>query len=67
MNELDFLDILTIMSFVLQIQNQSHIIDVGDIQEEIGKAVNNVHAHLTIQDEKINKILIILEDKDENN
>ena len=67
MNELDFLDILTIMSFVLQIQNQSHIIDLGDIQEEIGKAVNNVHAHLTIQDEKINKILIILEDKDENN
>lgn len=66
MNELDFLDILTIMSFVLQIQNQSHIIDLGDIQEEIGKAVNDIHAHLTIQDEKINKILIALEDKNEN-
>ena len=66
MNELDFLDILTIMSFVLQIQNQSHIIDLGDIQEEIGKAVNDIHAHLTIQDEKINKILLLLEDKNEN-
>lgn len=58
MNEnLSFLDLLTIMSFALQIQNQAHIIDLADVQDEINKAVADIHGHLKEQDEKLERIL----------
>lgn len=57
MEQLDLIDILTIFSFVLQVQNQSSIISMSDIQEEIGKAVKDIHNHLAAQDIKIEKLL----------
>ena len=60
-NQLEFLDILTIVSFVLQLQNQKHIIDIKDVQNEVDRAVNDIHSHLATQDEKIDRILNLLE------
>lgn len=51
------LDIITILSFMLQMQNQSHIIDIKDIQEELQKVQSKIDSHLQIQDDKIDKIL----------
>lgn len=57
---LDFLDILAIVSFAIQMQNQSKIFGISDVQDELHKAVKEIHAHLEIQDEKLNKILGVL-------
>ena len=65
MNNLDLIDVLTILSFVLQVQNQDSIIDMSDIQQEINMAVNDIHKHLNIQDKKIDMILEVL-DHDED-
>lgn len=51
------LDIITILSFILQMQNQGHIIDIKDIQEELQKVQDKIDAHLQIQDDKIDQIL----------
>ena len=51
------LDIITILSFMLQVQNQNHIIDIKDIQEEFQKVQSKIDSHLQIQDDKIDKIL----------
>ena len=57
MNEqLEFLDVLTIVSFVLQIQNQTRIIGMEDIQNEVNRAVREIHSHLEVQDTKLNEI-----------
>ena len=61
MNNLDLIDVLTILSFVLQVQNQDSIIDMSDIQQEINMAVNDIHKHLNIQDKKIDMILEVLD------
>lgn len=59
-NNLEILDILTIVSFILQMQNQSKIFGISDVRSELQKAVKEIHAHLEIQDEKLNKILGVL-------
>jgi hypothetical protein len=59
-NNLEILGILTIVSFILQMQNQSKIFGISDVQDELHKAVKEIHAHLEIQDEKLNKILGVL-------
>lgn len=55
--QLEFLDILTILSFVLQIQNQSNIIGMSDVQDEVNRAINEIHAHLEEQDRKLEELL----------
>lgn len=55
-----FLDILTVLSFMLQMENQSKIFSISDVQEELHKAVGEVHAHLEVQDEKIDRISEVL-------
>lgn len=57
---LEFLDILTILSFAIQMQNQSKIFGISDIQKELQKVVGEIHAHLETQDDKIDKILEVL-------
>ena len=58
MNEnLEALDLLTVLSFVLQLQNQGRIIDIRDIQRDNDRAVKEIHAHLEAQDKKIDRIL----------
>ena len=50
MNDLDFLDILTIISFSIQMENQKNIIRMNDVQDEVNRAVEDIHKHLLEQD-----------------
>ena len=63
MNNLEFLDILTLISFVLQVQNQQNIIGISDVQREVNRAVEDIHRHLQAQDEKLERILNYEADK----
>ena len=61
MNEqLNFLDILTLISFALQIQNQNKLIGIQDVQKEVDRAIEEIHKHLEMQDAKIDRILEVL-------
>ena len=62
MNDLDFLDILTIISFSIQMENQKNIIRMNDVQDEVNRAVEDIHKHLLEQD----AILKRLESKYDN-
>ena len=64
--QFEFLDILTIMSFALQIENQSHLIGITDVQNEVNRAVTEIHAHLEEQDRML-KLLLGKEGKDGTN
>lgn len=63
---LEFLDILAILSFALQVQNQSKIFGIGDVQAELQKVVDEIHAHLERQDQKIDLILEELSNNESN-
>ena len=52
-----FLDVITILSFVLQLQNQDKLFDINDIQKELQKVQDKIDSHLQIQDNKIDMIL----------
>lgn len=60
-SQLEVLDILTIVSFVLQVQNQGRIIDLADVQDEVNRAVEDIHKHLQAQDNKIDHIIEVIE------
>ena len=62
MDNLDFLDLLTLLSFVLQIQNQDKLIGIRDVQKEVDRAIGEIHEHLEQQDKKIDSIIKMLED-----
>ena len=55
-----FLDILTVLSFVLQLQNQSKIFGLQEVQNDNNRVAQEIHKHLESQDEKINRILEVL-------
>lgn len=55
--QFEFLDILTILSFVLQIQNQSNIIGLSDVQNEVNRAIAEIHGHLEEQDRMLKELL----------
>ena len=57
MNNLEILDILTIISFALQLDNQNRIIDIKDVQNEVNRAIDEIHKHLEIQDKKLDTII----------
>ena len=63
MNGLEFLDVLTVVSFMLQVQNQSRIIDLGDVQDAVNRAVEEVHRHLESQDNKIDHIIEVIDNE----
>ena len=65
-NSFEFLDILAILSFAIQMQNQSKIFGISDVQEELQKVVQEVHAHLEQQDNKIDLILKELSNNESN-
>lgn len=56
------LDVITILSFVLQLQNQDKLIDVKDIQRELQKVTDRIDTHLQIQDDKIDAIINYLKE-----
>ena len=55
-----FLDILTVLSFVLQLQNQSKIFGLQEVQNDNNRVAQEIHKHLESQDEKISRILEVL-------
>lgn len=57
---LEFLDILTVMSFAIQMMNQSKIFGISDVQKELKKVVEEIHAHLQKQDDKIDRIMEVM-------
>ena len=61
LSEFNFLDTITIISFILQLQNQQNIIGIRDVQHEVDRAIGEIHSHLESQDQKIDRILKILE------
>ena len=60
--QLDFLDVLSIISFAITIQNQTKLIGIQDVQQEVDRALEELHQHLKMQDQKIDKILEVLND-----
>lgn len=56
----NFLDVITILSFVLQLQNQDKLFDINDVQRELQKVQDRIDNHLQIQDDKIDMILELL-------
>lgn len=52
----DFLDALTIVSFAVGLANYSENVDQSAMSETVKAAVDDIHAHLAKQDEKIAKI-----------
>lgn len=69
-SQLGFIDILSIASFCIGLMNLDENITQGDMQD-LQQQVNvqtdfllqEIHQHLQSQDEKIDKILKLLEDK----
>ena len=55
--QFELLDILTILSFALQVENQGNIIGISDVQNEVNRAVSEIHAHLEDQDRMLKLLL----------
>ena len=67
--ELTFLDMLSVISFIVALQNLDMNITQDDIQRTTTKLdkllkeqIEDIHSHLTNQDTKINQIILQLED-----
>lgn len=68
--ELTMLDVLAIVSFLISVVNLDENLSQSDkadlqnsLQEEMQKALDELHSHLTVQDKKIDRILELLEGK----
>lgn len=65
LNQISVMDMLNILSFYASIKNLDENINQNDLQEILNKGIEDIHSHLKEQDEKINKILEVLNyDKD---
>ena len=60
--QLDIIDVLSIMSFVIGLMNLDENISQGDLAEQTDRLLNEVHGHLEMQDIKIERILELLDD-----
>ena len=69
--QLNFIDILSILSFIIGLQNLELNIDQNDMDRQtqeihdkasklVNDALSEIHQHLKMQDDKINKILEVL-------
>jgi len=61
--QFSLLDIITIISFIIGVANYSENVDQSQMQDTVSSAVLDVHNHLSDQDEKLSKILTLLEGK----
>lgn len=52
----DFLDALAVVSFVVGLANYAENVDQSAMSETVKAAVDDIHAHLADQDEKIARI-----------
>ena len=73
-NELSFIDLLSIISFLVGLQNLELNVSASDINEQtqdlnksLKRVVDDIHNHLSVQDAKLNIILNKLEDKYDKN
>ena len=62
--EFTFLDTISIISFLIGVQNLGMNITQEDVQEvetkfnsKLEESINDIHTHLAIQDDKLNMIL----------
>ena len=69
-NELDFLDIITLLSFVISVENLEENLSQNDKQdlqrdlsEKAEKILNEIHTHLEKQDKLLNEIWSKLNEK----
>lgn len=69
-NELTFLDIITLLSFVISVENLEENLSQNDKQdlqrdlsEKAEKILNEIHSHLEAQDKKIELIWSKLNEK----
>ena len=53
---MNFLDALTIISFVISLANYDENIGQSDMQNVVSFAVSDIHSHLANQDEKNRQI-----------
>lgn len=54
---ISLLDAMTLVSFFIGLANYDENIDQSSIDKIVKQAVEDIHYHLSIQDEKINEIL----------
>lgn len=59
----DLLDAITMVSFIIGLLNYGENVDQTMVNDTVQSAVNDIHDHLSEQDEKITKILQLLEGK----
>ena len=59
----DLLDAITMVSFIVGLLNYGENVDQTTINDTVQSAVQDIHEHLSEQDEKITKILQLLENK----
>ena len=60
-NELSFIDLLSIMSFVIGLMNLDINITQKDVDNQTQTILNELHGHLEIQDNKLDSIIERLE------
>lgn len=72
-NQLELLDVMNVLSFVISVMNYDENLTQSDKQDlsnefskKMDKLLGDIHLHLNSQDEKINKILEVLNEKDTN-
>ena len=58
--ELTFIDFVSVISFIIGLENYASNISQEDVQQVAEGILNEIHNHLQTQDEKIDKILEIL-------
>ena len=61
----DLLDAITMVSFIVGLLNYGENVDQTTINDTVQSAVQDIHDHLSEQDEKITKILQLLEGKND--
>ena len=59
------MDILSIFSFVIGLKNYEENIDQSQLQEIAQSIMSDIHRHLQEQDDKIDKILELLKEREE--
>ena len=58
--QLDFLDVLSLISFALQIKTVENTFTIEDIQQDNDRIMQELHKHMEEQDKKINEIWEVL-------
>lgn len=56
----DFLDVLSLISFALQVETLGNTFSIEDIQKDNDRIMQELHDHLEEQDRKIDMILGVL-------